>query len=192
MHQIFKTWLLCFAVMLTSPDKAKASWRDFATDSLERVTAWLELGETAVTEKLATPEEFSAVMPELVRKRGVRGIFGREVRNLGDSPEVFTLQASYLNSPDSNRPLVLWIDKIEGSKMTRYADLDSDGILDGVTFDGMPVLSNATMKALLTGDREMADAIFREMKEQAARYQPMYQADYSKVMRLALARYPQE
>jgi len=192
MHQIFRIWLLCLAVMLTSPDKAKANWREFVSDSLERFTAWLELGEAAVTEKLATPEEFSSIMPELVRKRGVRGVFGREVRNLGDNPEVFTVQVSYLNSPDSNRPLVLWIDKVEGSKMTRYADIDSDGILDGVTFDGMPVLSNAAIKALLTGDREMADAVFREMKEQAARHQPMYQADYSKVIRLALARYPQD
>lgn len=178
--------------MLTGPDKAKANWREFFTDSLERVTAWLEWGETAVTQKLATPEEFRVIMPELVRKRGVRGIFGREVRNLGDNPEVFTVRVSYLDSPNSNRPLVLWIDKIEGSKITRYADLDSDGILDGVTFDGMPVLSNAALKAILTGDREMADTVFREMKEQASRYQPMYQADYSKVLRLALARYPQD
>ena len=192
MLQMFKTWLLCIAVILTGPDKAKASWREFVTDSLERVTAWLELGETAITEKLATPEEFKTIVPELVRKRGVRGIFGREVRNLGDDAEVFTVQVSYLDSPGSKRPPVLWIDKIEGSKMTRYADLDADGILDGVTFDGMPVLSNAALKALLTGDREMADAVFQEMKEQAARYQPMYQADYSKVIRLALARYPQE
>jgi hypothetical protein len=86
----------------------------------------------------------------------------------------------------------LWIDKVEGSKMTRYADLDSDGILDGVTFDGMPVLSNTAIKALVTGNRQMAGAVFKEMKEEAARFQAMYQADYSKVVRLAAARYPQD
>ena len=191
MDQMFKTWPLCVALILTGPVKAKAGWRDLVTDSLERVSAYLELGETAVTEKLATPEEFKAIVPELVRKRGVPGIFGPQVKNLGDGPEVFTVQVSYLDSSDSTRSLVLWIDKIEGSKMTRYADLDSDGILDGVTFDGLPVLSNRVLKALLTGNREMADAVFRDMKEQATRYQPMYQADYSKVIRLALARYPQ-
>jgi hypothetical protein len=192
MHRMFKTWLFCLVAMQAWSPDAAADWRAFANDTLERISAYLELGETAVTEKLATPEEFTAIMPALVRKRGVLGVWGREVKNLGDNSEVYTVRVSHLDSPDSNRPLVLWIDKIEGSKMTRYADLDSDGILDGVTFDGMPVLSNAAVKALLTGDRELADAVFREMKEQASRYQPMYQADYSKVIRLALARYPQE
>lgn len=190
MHQIFKTLLLCLAVMLTSPDKAKANWREFVSDSLERISAWLELGETAVTEKVATPEEFIAIMPGMVRRHGEPGLSGKEIENLGDGPEIFTVQISYFDSTESGRPLVLWIDKIVGGKMTRYADLDSDGILDGVTFDGMPVLSAAAIRALATGDRQMAGAVFREMKDQAARYQPMYQADYSKVIRLALARYP--
>ena len=129
-------------------------------------------------------------MPAMVRKNGEPGLAGKEIENLGDGPEVFTVTTSYFDAPEANRPFVLWIDKVEGGKMTRYADLDSDGILDGVTFDGMPVLTNAAIKALATGDRQMAAAVFKGMKEQAARYQPMYQADYSKVVRLASSRYP--
>jgi hypothetical protein len=184
--------VMCLTFFLFCPANASAGMQDYLRDLYERMSAWLGWAETAATERLVSPEEFSTIMPELVRKRGVYGIFGREVRNLGDNPEVFTVQTFYLNSPDSGRPLILWIDKIEGSKMTRYADLDSDGILDGVTFDGMPVLSDAAIRALATGDRQMAGAVFRGMKDQASRYQPMYQADYSKVIRLALARYPQD
>jgi len=181
-------WLLASAFFL--PTTASAQSRGFLQNLYDQFVAWLNLGKTAITEKLISPEEFSVVMPEMVRRNGEFGLVGKEIENLGDGPEIFTVKISYFDAPETNRPLVLWIDKIEGSKMTRYADMDSDGILDGVTFDGMPVLSNAAIKALATGDRQMAAAVFKEMKDQASRYQPMYQADYSKVVRLASARYP--
>gem|GEM_PF-6213002 len=174
------------------PATASAQGRDFLQNLYEQAVAWLDLGKAAVTEKLLSPEEFRSIMPAMVRKNGEPGLVGKELENLGDGPAIYTVKISYFDAPETNRPLVLWIDKVEGSKMTRYADLDSDGILDGVTFDGMPVLSNTAIKALATGDRQMAGAVFKEMKEEAARFQPMYQADYSKVVRLASARYPQD
>ena len=210
MHHVFKTWLLGAVVMQACSPDAAADWRTFAQETLERISAYLESEETTGTEKLATPEEFKAIVPELVREHGVPQIlsWGREITKLGDNLEVFTVQISFLNSPGSKRPLVLWIDKTEGSKTTRYADLDSDGVLDGVTFDGKQVLSDATMDSLWLSDPlsasaalntsgERADSIFRnsgfrEMREQANRYQQMYQADYTKIIRLALARYPRE
>ena len=174
------------------PTTASAQGRNFLQNLYEQAVAWLDLGKAAVTEKLLSPEEFSSVMPAMVRKNGEPSLVGKELENLGDGPAIYTVKVSYFDAPETNRPLVLWIDKVEGSKMTRYADLDSDGILDGVTFDGLPVLSNTAIKALATGDRQMAGAVFKEMKEQATRYQHMYQADYSKVVRLASVRYPQD
>ena len=184
--------VMCLTFVLFRPANASAGMQDYLRDLYERMSAWLDLGAAAVTEKLVTPEEFSSIMPGMVRRHGEPGLSGKEIENLGDGPEIFTIQTSYFDSSESGRPLVLWIDKIVGGKMTRYADLDSDGILDGVTFDGMPVLSAAAIRALATGDRQMAGAVFKEMKDQAARYQPAFQADYSKVVRLALARYPQD
>jgi len=184
--------VMCLTFVLFCPANVSAGMQDYLNHFHERMSAWLGWVEAAATERLVSPEEFSSTAPSLVRRHGVWGLMGKEIENLGDGPEVFTVTTSYFESGDTGRPVVLWIDKIVGGKMTRYADLGSDGILDGVTFDGMPVLSDTALKALATGDREMAGAVFRAMKEEAERHQLLYQADYSKVVRLALARYPQE
>jgi hypothetical protein len=181
---IFKNCPVIVAVTTSMgllPAEASAGWWQEITD---RVAAIWAYGKASTEGELVSAEQFAAEAPMIAQQIGKSGLLVQEIE-ISDGEEKFTLSVSQFKDKKHGRPLVVWLDKIEGNKTTRYADLGCDGYLDGVTFDGKPVLTTKAMAALATGNLDMASAVLGQAKEEAERYQPMFQADCSKVLRLA-------
>ena len=109
------------------------------------------------------------------------GNFKKWTQGLKYGAATYSISVSRFKDQESGRPKLLWIDKINGSEITRYVDLNSDGQLDGITNDGSDVILSTLLSALATGDKKMFNAKLQQMGEKAERYQPMYEADYSRV-----------
>lgn len=173
------------AILVLAPDKASAGWWDNFT---EWTASFWAYGKASAEGEIYPPETFAAEAPAAIARAGTRGFITTEAENLGEGTEVFTMTIANYKDEKTGRPVILWLDKIDRSETTRYVDLGCDGYLDGVTTDGKPVLSAKIMKAVLTGNLDMAKAVLQQTSEEAKRYQPMFQADYSKALRLARER----
>ena len=172
------------ALLMLAPHEASAGWTEF-TDWAASFWAY---GKASAQGEVMPPEVFAAEAPAAIERAGTRGFVTTEAKNLGEGTEIFTMTVANYKDETTGRPVILWLDKIDGSETTRYADLGCDGYLDGVTTDGKPVLSAKIMKAVLTGNLDMAKAVLQQTSEEAKRYQPMFQADYSKALKLARER----
>ncbi len=169
--------ILLFCVALMSANANADGW----TNIKESLSALWEKGAQATKGEIITRETFASEMPRLITAYGEQGILKNELKDLNDGATTYSISVSRFKDQESGRPKLLWIDKINGSEITRYVDLNSDGQLDGITNDGSDVILSTLLSALATGDKKMFNAKLKQMGEKAGRYQPMYEADYSRV-----------
>ena len=168
---------LLFCVVLMSANAKADGW----TNIKESLSALWEKGAQATKGEIISRDTFASEMPRLITSYGEQGIFKNELKDLNDGSTTYSISVSRYKDQESGRPKLLWLDKINGSEITRYVDLNSDGQLDGITNDGSDVILSTLLSALATGDKKMFNAKIQQMGEKAGRYQPMYEADYSRV-----------
>ena len=168
---------LLFSMALLSANAKADGW----TNLKESLTALWEKGAQATKGEIISRETFASEIPRLITAYGEQGILKHELKDLQDGSATYSITVSRFKDQESGRPKLLWIDKINGSEITRYVDLNSDGQLDGITIDGSDVILATLLSALATGNKQMFNAKIQQMGEKAGRYQPMYEADYSRV-----------
>ena len=151
------------------------------TNLKESISSLWEKGKQASTGQLINRETFQIEMPVLVAKHGKLAISGLKISDLSDGTATYSVMVSHFKDPETGKPVVLWIDKVEGTEIVRYADLNGDGELDAITLDGAPPIADTLFSGLVTGNKEMFDAKLAAMRQKAVRHQPMYEADYSRV-----------
>ncbi len=161
------------------------------TNLKESISSLWEKGKQASTGQLITRETFANEVPVLVAKHGRLAISGLKISDLSDGTATYSVMVSHFNDPETGKPMVLWIDKVEGTEIVRYADLNGDGELDAITLDGAPPITQTLLNGLVTGNKQMFDAKLAAVRQKAARYQPMYEADYSRVYFLICRNWPQ-
>jgi hypothetical protein len=169
--------ILLFCVALMSANANADGW----TNIKESLSALWEKVAQATKGEIISRETFASEMPRLITAYGEQGILKNELKDLNDGAATYSISVSRIKDQESGRPKLLWIDKINGSEITRYVDINSDGQLDGITNDGSDVILSTLLSALATGDKKMFNAKLQQMGEKAGRYQPMYEADYSRV-----------
>ena len=170
--------LICVAQMTAN------AFADGWTNFKENISALWEKGQQATKGEIISRETFADEMPRLITAYGEQGILKNDLKDLNDGSATYSISVSRFKDQESGRPKLLWIDKINGSEITRYVDINSDGQLDGITNDGSDVILSTLLSAISTGDKKMFNAKIQQMGEKAGRYQPMYEADYSRVYSL--------
>ena len=100
------------ALLMLAPHEASAGWTEF-TDWAASFWAY---GKASAQGEVMPPEVFAAEAPAAIERAGTRGFVTTEAKNLGEGTEIFTMTVANYKDETTGRPVILWLDKIDGSE----------------------------------------------------------------------------